>query len=178
MLETAISTGVMIIILQVIVIIVIALFKIVKQPSTARDWAPAIAASHRPTSAQVQQNYQRPAPQQPAARPTPPPTPVQQTVVNVAPVPPAAPPAAPPDLLDRPSLADNYYAVLNIDHDADEATIKSAYRSLMRQWHPDTCKLAGADDEVRAINEAYEVLSDDDERQRYDAGLWLQDEVK
>lgn len=178
MLETVISWGITIIVLELVVLTILYVIRLTKQSATQPDWRPAIAApmpSHRPTVAQVQQNYQRPAPQQPAARPAPPP--VQQTVVNVAPVPSAAPQPQ-PDLLDRPSLADNYYAVLDVAHDADEATIKQAYRQLMRQWHPDTCKVAGADDEVRAINEAYEVLSDDDERQRYDAGLWLEDEVK
>lgn len=173
MLETIISWGITIIVLELVVLTILYVIRLAKQSATQPDWRPAIAAPRRPTAHQAQQNFAQ-APQQQAARPAPPP--VQQTVVNVAPVPTVAPQPQ-PDLLDRPSLADNYYAVLDIAHDADEVTIKSAYRQLMRQWHPDTCKIAGAEDEVRAINEAYEVLSDDDERQRYDAGLWLEDEV-
>lgn len=63
----------------------------------------------------------------------------------------------------------NYYNILEIDTDATEAEIKSAFRKLARKWHPD---VAGNSPEVvkrfKEINEAYEVLSDSDKRTKYD----------
>lgn len=65
----------------------------------------------------------------------------------------------------------NPYEVLQVDRDADEATIKSAYRKLARKWHPD---LAHNDEERRAseikmkqINEAYEILESPEKRKEF-----------
>jgi molecular chaperone DnaJ len=66
-------------------------------------------------------------------------------------------------------VAVDYYQVLGVARDADESTIKRAYRQLARKFHPDV-----ADDKVAAeshfkeINEAYEVLSDSQKRANYD----------
>ena len=46
--------------------------------------------------------------------------------------------------------------------------IKSAFRRLARQYHPDVSREADAEDRFKEINEAYEVLSDEDKRARYD----------
>jgi len=63
----------------------------------------------------------------------------------------------------------DYYAILGVERDADEKTIKRAYRKLARQYHPD---LNPGDDDAeerfKEINEAYEVLSDAEKRQKYD----------
>src|SRR5919108_1117468 len=61
----------------------------------------------------------------------------------------------------------DYYKILGVDRKADDATIKSAYRKLARKYHPDVNK--GKDDRFKEIAEAYEVLSDPEKRQRYDA---------
>jgi curved DNA-binding protein len=63
----------------------------------------------------------------------------------------------------------DYYEVLGVPKDADEKTIKAAYRKLARKYHPDVCqdKVEG-ESKFKEINEAYEVLSDKDKRQKYD----------
>ena len=62
---------------------------------------------------------------------------------------------------------DNYYAILGIPIDADEDTLKQAYRQLARRYHPD---LAGPEGAVhmKRINRAYDVLSDPEKRLNYD----------
>jgi molecular chaperone DnaJ len=62
----------------------------------------------------------------------------------------------------------DYYEVLGIEKEADAATIKSAYRKLARQYHPDINKNEGAEDQFKEIAEAYEVLSDTQKRTIYD----------
>ena len=63
----------------------------------------------------------------------------------------------------------DYYKVLGVDKSADDKTIKKAYRQLARQYHPD--KNQGdkaAEEKFKDVNEAYEVLSDAEKRQKYD----------
>ncbi len=60
----------------------------------------------------------------------------------------------------------DYYRILGVDRNADEKTIKSAYRKLARKHHPDVNK--GKDEKFKEISEAYEVLSDPEKRRRYD----------
>lgn len=62
----------------------------------------------------------------------------------------------------------DYYDVLGVPREADTGEIKSAFRRLARQYHPDVSSEAGAEEKFKEINEAYEVLSDDDKRARYD----------
>jgi curved DNA-binding protein len=63
----------------------------------------------------------------------------------------------------------DYYEVLGVPKDADEKAIKSAYRKLARKYHPDVNpNKAEAESRFKEINEAYEVLSDKDKRQKYD----------
>ena len=62
----------------------------------------------------------------------------------------------------------DYYDVLGVSQGADEGEIKSAFRRLARQYHPDVSQEADAEEKFKEINEAYEVLSDDDKRARYD----------
>jgi molecular chaperone DnaJ len=63
----------------------------------------------------------------------------------------------------------DYYEVLGVGRDADEAALKSAYRKLAHQHHPD--KNQGdkaAEDKFKELSEAYAVLSDPEKRARYD----------
>lgn len=64
----------------------------------------------------------------------------------------------------------DYYEVLGISKSASEADIKSAYRKLALQWHPDknADNKEEAEKKFKEINEAYQVLSDKQKRQTYD----------
>lgn len=62
----------------------------------------------------------------------------------------------------------DYYEILGVDRNADEAKIKSAYRKAARKYHPDVNKSPDAVEKFKDINEAYEVLSDKNKRARYD----------
>src|SRR5213596_1625293 len=66
------------------------------------------------------------------------------------------------------ATATDYYALLGLPRNATEEQIRSAYRKLARQYHPDVNKDAGSADKFKQITEAYEVLSDAERRQRYD----------
>lgn len=66
------------------------------------------------------------------------------------------------------------YGVLGVARNAAEDEIKSAYRRMVKQWHPDVCKEPNAQEMFIKIKEAYEVLSDSNKRARYDAGLALE----
>lgn len=63
----------------------------------------------------------------------------------------------------------DYYKILGVERDASEAKIKSAYRKLARQYHPDVNKSPDAVNKFKDINEAYEVLSDKEKKSRYDS---------
>lgn len=64
----------------------------------------------------------------------------------------------------------DFYAVLGVPKDADDATIKKAYRKLARQHHPDQNQgNAAAETRFKEIGEAYSVLSDPEQRRQYDA---------
>jgi DnaJ-class molecular chaperone len=64
----------------------------------------------------------------------------------------------------------DYYQVLGVDHDADEKTIKDAYRGLAFTYHPDRNEAnPNSADMMKQINEAYAVLSNVEKRREYDA---------
>ncbi len=63
----------------------------------------------------------------------------------------------------------DYYEVLGVDKNADEATLKKAYRTLAKQCHPDTHPGdADAEAKFKELSEAYAVLSDPEKRRQYD----------
>ena len=63
----------------------------------------------------------------------------------------------------------DYYEVLGVDKNADEQQIKKAYWKLAKKYHPDVNPGdKAAEESFKEANEAYEVLSDKEKRQRYD----------
>jgi curved DNA-binding protein CbpA len=64
----------------------------------------------------------------------------------------------------------NYYLILGIPADADEETIRHAFRVLARQYHPDAGSGSSAE-KFRQVFEAYETLRDPARRALYDNSL-------
>jgi molecular chaperone DnaJ len=63
----------------------------------------------------------------------------------------------------------DYYEVLGVDKSADEATLKKAYRTLAKKYHPDMNPGdKEAEQKFKEVNEAYAVLSDPEKRSKYD----------
>ncbi len=63
----------------------------------------------------------------------------------------------------------DYYQVLGVDKKSSEKDIKKAFRRLARQYHPDVNPDdPQAEERFKEVNEAYEVLSDSEKRQKYD----------
>ncbi len=63
----------------------------------------------------------------------------------------------------------DYYKILGVKKDASKEEIKKAFRKLALKYHPDKNKGdKAAEEKFKEINEAYEVLSDDEKRKKYD----------
>jgi molecular chaperone DnaJ len=62
----------------------------------------------------------------------------------------------------------DYYEVLGVPREADDAEIKRAFRRLAQRHHPDVDKADGAEERFKEVNEAYRVLSDRQRRSAYD----------
>lgn len=65
-------------------------------------------------------------------------------------------------------MAKDYYKTLGVAKNASQEEIKSAYKKLAKQYHPDLNKAADASDKFKEINEAAAVLGDPQKRQQYD----------
>ncbi|KAH6677521.1 hypothetical protein B0J14DRAFT_345144 [Halenospora varia] len=75
----------------------------------------------------------------------------------------------------RRSKTKDYYKVLGLTRDADEVQIKAAYRKMVKIHHPDKAHKLGigkeeAEKKMASVNEAYEVLSDPELKERFDRG--------
>lgn len=71
----------------------------------------------------------------------------------------------------RAPLTPSHYDVLEVSPQASAPTLRAAYKSLMQRHHPDRVQTAEAQGQARRINEAYELLSDPQQRRRYDEAL-------
>lgn len=65
-------------------------------------------------------------------------------------------------------MARDYYEVLGVSRNASKDEIKKAFRGLAVKLHPDVNKEPDAEAKFKEVNEAYGVLSDDEQRARYD----------
>lgn len=72
-----------------------------------------------------------------------------------------------------PGEESTLYQTLAVKATSTADELKSAYRRLARQWHPDVCREPEATEVFKAIQHAWEVLSNPAQRARYDAGLRL-----
>lgn len=62
----------------------------------------------------------------------------------------------------------SYYDILGVNKNASQSDIKSAYRKLSKQYHPDVNKSPDAEEKFKEINEAYGILSDEEKKSQYD----------
>ena len=66
----------------------------------------------------------------------------------------------------------DYYALLGVSPQASQEEIKRAYRSLAKRYHPDKNPADPASEEkLKEINEAYQILGDEQKRREYDLAL-------
>lgn len=63
----------------------------------------------------------------------------------------------------------DYYETLGVARGASQEEIKKAFKKQARRYHPDVNKEADAEDKFKQVNEAYEVLGDEQKRRQYDA---------
>jgi len=65
-------------------------------------------------------------------------------------------------------MAENFYELLGVSEDASTAVIEDAYREEIKQVHPDVSDDVDAGERTKRLNKAKQVLTDEDERARYD----------
>ena len=65
----------------------------------------------------------------------------------------------------------NYYSILGVREDASPYELKSAYRNLMKKWHPDRCRHVDAHRRTEEVSLAYSVLCDPEARLTHDLAL-------
>lgn len=62
----------------------------------------------------------------------------------------------------------NYYEILNINRKSSRDEIRNSFRKLAKEYHPDTNKTPEAENMFKDINEAYDVLTNEEKRKKYD----------
>ena len=72
----------------------------------------------------------------------------------------------------------NYYEILEVSTNASKEVIKNAYRALIKKYHPDsyTGDKEFAQEKVKEINEAYSILSDENNKVSYDSIAGVEDD--
>ena len=67
----------------------------------------------------------------------------------------------------------NYYKLLGIDAKADRQAVKQAYLAKIKEWHPDKnpARAEEAEEKTKALNQAYRILGDPEQRKHYDRML-------
>lgn len=68
----------------------------------------------------------------------------------------------------------NYYEILEVDKNASDEIIKVAYKALVKKYHPDLKEgiaKINAEDKIKQINEAYDILSNPEKKYEYDQNL-------
>lgn len=71
-------------------------------------------------------------------------------------------------------MENNYYDILQVNKNASQEIIEKAYKVLVKKYHPDLQKdelKQEYEEKLKLINEAYEVLSDEEKRKQYDLEL-------
>ncbi|WNE41060.1 MAG: Chaperone protein DnaJ [Mycoplasmataceae bacterium] len=80
-------------------------------------------------------------------------------------------------------MAKKYYQILEVNENTSSEDIRKSYRKLATQWHPDKWANKTIEERLKAtekmqeLNEAYEVLGDEEKRRRYNSGLSERDFV-
>jgi DnaJ-class molecular chaperone len=64
--------------------------------------------------------------------------------------------------------AKDYYQILGVNRNANNADLKKAYFKMAKEYHPDVNKSEGAKEKFAEVNEAYETLGDDGKKRIYD----------
>ncbi|PSH00419.1 MAG: molecular chaperone DnaJ [Nanohaloarchaea archaeon SW_7_46_7] len=65
-------------------------------------------------------------------------------------------------------MTKEYYRILGVNEDASQEEIKKAYRKKAKKYHPDSNSDTADEEKFKKINKAYDVLSDEDKRKKYD----------
>jgi hypothetical protein len=72
----------------------------------------------------------------------------------------------------------NLYQILGVRKSSTQDEIRSSFRRMARQWHPDVCCEPNAHEMFIRIQEAHTILSDQNKRVRYDAGLVFEQQLQ